>query len=298
MSLYTTSVFAAPLEFAGIEVVIAVLLCVVQIYADFSGCMDIVRGVSQVIGIELEQNFRQPFFAKSAQEFWSRWHITLGGWTKEYIYLPIAMHPKFMKYTRTMKKEGKAWKSSFLKAFCPLVTVWIFTGLWHGTGFDYLIWGLYWCTIMTLGKELKPIGDWMVKKIHLETERTYYQVWWMLRTTMFFAIGRMITATGSALSGWVLIKQIFAEHRLWTLFDGSLYTYGLDQKDFYVALLGMGIMFAVDILHEQGKEIRVTIGRQVFPIRWVIYYVAIMSVIILGMYGPSFDASSFIYGAF
>ncbi|MFI3173443.1 MAG: MBOAT family O-acyltransferase, partial [Eubacteriales bacterium] len=188
--LYTATVFATPKDFAGVEVLIAVILCTIQLYADFSGCMDIVRGISQVLGIELAENFRQPFFAKSAQEFWARWHITLGTWTKDYIYLPIAMNPKFMKCTRTLKKSGKAWLSSFLKAFCPLITVWIFTGLWHGTGIDYLAWGLYWCTIMTLSKELEPLGKKMVGKLRINTEAVYYRKWMSIRTVMFFGIGR------------------------------------------------------------------------------------------------------------
>ena len=132
--LYTSAVFSTPESFAGVEILIAIVLCVFQLYADFSGCMDIVRGISQAMGIELAENFRQPLFAKNAQEFWARWHITLGAWTKEYIYLPIAMNPKFIKKTSKLKKAGKTRQASFLKAFCPLVAVWLFTGLWHGNG--------------------------------------------------------------------------------------------------------------------------------------------------------------------
>ncbi|MFI3214305.1 MAG: MBOAT family O-acyltransferase [Eubacteriales bacterium] len=296
--MYTGIVFANPKQFAGVEMIIAIFLCVVQLYADFSGCMDIVRGISQVLGIELDRNFRQPFFGKSTQEFWARWHMTLGAWTKEYIYLPIAMNPKFLKCTRQMKKVGKGWLASFLKAFVPLVTVWIFTGLWHGTGLDYLLWGFYWCTLMTLSKEAKPLGDKLIKVLHLETERTYYQVWKMIRTSIFFGIGRTIVITGTLTGGCIVWSQVFKEHRLWTLFDGSLYTYGLDQKDFYVAFVGMGLIFVADILHERGVSIRNGIANQVLPIRWLIYYGAIVIVVILGIYGPGYDAASFVYGAF
>lgn len=112
--LYTREVFEEPQSFAGMEIFIAVMLCVVQLYADFSGCMDIVRGVAQIMGIELAENFRQPFFAKSATEFWTRWHMTLSAWTKEYIYLPIAMNSKFLKFTKKLKKKGKTCLSSFV----------------------------------------------------------------------------------------------------------------------------------------------------------------------------------------
>lgn len=296
--IYTGAVFANPAKFAGVEIFIAVILCVAQLYADFSGCMDIVRGISQIIGIDLAQNFRQPFFAKDAQEFWSRWHITLGAWTKDYIYLPIAMNPKFMKYTRTLKKEGKVWKSSFVKAFVPLITVWIFTGLWHGTGFDYLMWGLYWCTLMTLSKELKPFTDKCIKRLKIDDKSAGYQLWRMVRTGMLFAMGRMITVVGVLTGGPYLMKQMVTELRLWTLFDGSLYTYGLEQKDFYVAVVGLGMMLAVDIIHERGIGIREGIAKQALPLRWGVYYLAIIAVVVFGIYGPGFDAASFVYGAF
>ena len=296
--IYTQAVFTSPEQFAGVEIFLAVVLCTIQLYADFSGCMDIVGGISQVMGIKLADNFRQPFFSKSATEFWTRWHISLGAWTKEYIYLPIAMNPKFVKYTKQLKKNGKAWHSSFIKAFVPLIAVWLFTGLWHGTGWDYIVWGLYWCILMTVAKEAKPIGDKIISLLKINTEKTYYQIWQSVRTCMIFAIGRMFTVTGALTGCAVLWKRLFAEHRLWTLFDGSLYSHGLDQKNFYVALLGIVIMLLVDIMHEKGKSIRQSIAAQPLPIRWIIYYGAMFAIVILGMYGPGYDASSFAYGAF
>lgn len=296
--LYTSTVYADPTSFAGVEIVIAALLGVVHIYADFSGCIDIIRGISQIIGVNLEQNFRQPFFAQSAQEFWSRWHMTLGGWTKEYIYLPIAMNSKFLSYLRTVKKEHSPWVASFVKSLTPLVVVWCFTGLWHGTGMDYLLWGLYWCSLMTIAKEAKPLHNWMLETLKIDSERTYYKCWSMIRTTAFFAIGRMITATGETWSLITLFTQLFTEHRLWTFFDDSLFTHGLDFKDFTVALVFMIVMFFVDVLHEKNISIRETLASQILPIRWCVYYGAIMALIIFGMYGPSVNPADFVYGAF
>lgn len=296
--IYTNAVFNAPQKFAGIEIVIAVILCCIQLYADFSGCMDIVGGISEVIGIHLDQNFNQPFFAKSAQEFWARWHMTLGTWTKDYIYLPISMNGKFLKFTRNLKKKGHKWLSSFLKSFVPLIAVWLFTGLWHGTGIDYVIWGLYWCVLMTLSKECAPLFKYFKERLGIDETSKYHQFFCMFRTYILFAIGRTFTVTGSIQGCGILWNRIFFEHRLWTLFDGSLYTYGLDQKDFYVALVGMLLMLFVDIMHEKGIHIRERISGQPLLIRWVIYYSLIFTIIIFGMYGPSFDASGFVYGAF
>lgn len=296
--LYTSAVFAAPEDFAGVEILLAVLLSVLQLYADFSGCMDLVRGISQAVGIELAENFRQPLFARDAQEFWARWHITLGAWSKEYIYLPIAMNPRFARMTNRMKKRGRKWLASFLKAICPLTAVWLFTGLWHGTGVDYLVWGLYWCALMTLSKETAPLLNRLKTFLRVEPKRKAYRVFRSVRTYLLFAAGRTFTVAGGLAGCGLLWRQLFAGSRLWTLFDGTLYTHGLDQKDFYVAFAGIALMLFVDYLHERGISIRERIAGQKLPIRWAFYYGALFSLVVLGIYGPGFDAASFVYGAF
>lgn len=202
--VFTGKVFSSPADFAGIEILLAVLLCTFQLYADFSGCMDIVGGISQAIGIDLAVNFRQPFFSKSAAEFWRRWHMTLGDWTREYIYLPIATNPHFMRWVWKLNQKGKKWLSSFIKSLVPLFTVWIFTGLWHGTGAGYMLWGLYWCVLMTLSTELKPWFEWIITSLKIDTDQYGYQVWKMIRTVLCFAVGRTFTVTGSLSQGFLL----------------------------------------------------------------------------------------------
>lgn len=77
----------------------------IQLYADFSGCMDIVIGASECYGIILPENFRTPFFAKSVQEFWQRWHITLGGWLRDYIMYPVLRSNGMRKLTKRLKSR-------------------------------------------------------------------------------------------------------------------------------------------------------------------------------------------------
>ncbi len=296
--IYTDAVFGNLANYAGVEVFLAVVFSGMQLYADFSGCMDIVIGASQVIGIEMEENFRQPFFAKSATEFWTRWHMTLSGWTKSYIYLPIAMSPKFMKLVRTLKKKKLKWLSSFINSFIPLVSVWIFTGLWHGTGVDYLMWGLYWCAMMTLSNETSFIMKKVGKVLRIDETKNYFRYWQYIRTYAIFVIGKCFTAAGG-LAGFVAIwRSMFAEHRLWVLFDESLFTHGLDRRDFYIAVIGMLIMLLIDLAHEKGAKIREAIAAIPLPVRWCIYITAIVVVAVLAIYGPGFDASGFAYGEY
>lgn len=295
---YTNTIFGNVVNYGGIEVVLAVLLSGIQLYADFSGCMDIVMGISQAMGIELEANFRQPFFSKTASEFWTRWHMTLSAWTKSYIYLPIAMSPKFMKLVKTLKKKNCKWLSSFINSFVPLISVWLFTGLWHGTGTDYILWGMYWCAMMTISKETSFIWNKLGKLLHIDTTKNYFRYWQYIRTYIIFVVGKCFTAAGGLTGFCAIFKSMFSEHKLWVLFDESIFLNGLDRQDFQVAIIGVIVLLLIDLAHEKGAKIRESIAAIPLPIRWCIYLAAIIVVAVLGVYGPGFDAAGFAYGGY
>ncbi len=296
--IYTSAVFSDPASYAGVEIFIAVVFCAFQLYADFSGCMDIVRGISQAIGINLDINFRQPFFSRSAAEFWRRWHITLGEWAKDYLFMPISVNPGFMKWTSKIKKKGRKKWSDFIKLFIPLIVVWLFVGLWHGTGWDYIVWGLYWCVLMLIGLECRPLAERIDNKLGINTEKQCYKVWQMVRTFFFFGIGRMFTVAGGLFGCGLLWRQLFAQARFYVLFDGSLFKHGLDQRDFLIAVIGMIVMILVDVCHERGGHIRQSIRKLPLGFRWVIYLAAMFAIVIFGIYGIGYNATAFVYGAF
>lgn len=296
--IYTGEVFGNLDKHAGAEVFLAVILSGIQLYADFGGCMDIVMGISSAMGIELDRNFNQPFFSRTSSEFWTRWHMTLNAWTKEYIFLPIAMNPKFMKMVRTAKKKHGERLSSFLNSFVPLVTVWIFTGLWHGTGVDYLLWGLYWCLLMTISKETQAIRDKVTSKLRFDQAKWYRCFVQICCTYAMFVVGKCFTAA-NGLPGFIKIFQrMFADINIMGFFNGKAYKSGLDFPDFVVAFIFVLIMLAVDIAHEKKVNIREKIAGWILPARWFVYITAVILIVVFGMYGDEFVASDFIYAGF
>lgn len=297
IALFSNTVFASPGEFAGIEIALAVVLGAVQIYADFSGCMDIVSGTAQMMGISLEQNFNHPFFSKSAAEFWRRWHITLGVWFKDYIYMPIATAPRFMSASVKIRKRLGIRAGQAFGMIFPLMIVWLLTGLWHGTGKDYIVWGLYWGGLIIFSGIFAPEIKKLNAVLHVQTDSFGFRLFQMIRTFGLFCIGRMFTVTGGLRGCITLWGSLFKEHRLWTLFDGSLFTHGLDQKNFYVVMFGILLMWLVSVLQEKSK-LREEIAAFPLPLRWMIYYGAIVFVLIFGIYGGTYNASSFLYTGF
>lgn len=297
LALYTTAVWDVPDYHVGLEMLLAIVLGAVELYADFSGCMDIVCGAAQTMGVTLDENFRHPFFSRNAAEFWRRWHITLGTWFKDYIYMPIAMNPRFMKWAVNVRKKHGNRAGQVVSAAVPLTVVWLLTGLWHGTGMNYVVWGLYWGILIILetvfAKETKQLNA----KLHIDPNRKWFQLFQMVRTFLVFCVGRMLTVTGTLTGFTVLVRQLVAGSGLRAFTQGSLFGFGLDRKNFIVALIGVLLIWMVDILQEH-IQIREWLAKRPLPIRWIVYYAACVILLIFARYGSAYDASTFIYGGF
>jgi D-alanyl-lipoteichoic acid acyltransferase DltB (MBOAT superfamily) len=124
------SVYNASGGNSGVDVLVATYLFVVQIYCDFSGYTDIARGVAKLMGFNLSKNFMTPFYASSPSEYWTRWHISLSSWVKDYVYLPLAL--------RSMRQS-----ESKLSEYRPHLYAMVLMGLWHGAAWTYVLWGVF-----------------------------------------------------------------------------------------------------------------------------------------------------------
>lgn len=124
ISVYVNSVYNNPKEATSLGIIIATCLFAVQIYCDFSGYTDIAIGCSRIMGIKLMKNFDHPYRSTSIKEFWSRWHISLSSWFKDYLYIPLGGN-----------RRGKA------RQLINLFIVFLVSGLWHGAAWTFVVWG-------------------------------------------------------------------------------------------------------------------------------------------------------------
>lgn len=296
-ALFTQKVFGNIADYEGLTIVIALIFSTFQLYMDFSACMDIVRGASQIFGIQLDENFRHPFCSKSAAEFWRRWHITLGTWFKDYVYMPVVTSGFLAKLTSFIKNKWGKDLAKKINASIPLAVVWLLTGLWHGTGWNYVLWGVYWGVLIICSTIFAKQYKKLAEILHIDMTTRGYQRFQVVRTFFVFTVARLITVPGTLEASAITVKQMFYEFNPWIFWDGSLYQMGLDYKDLCVAFLGLLFVQRVSVLQEKGS-VREMIAQKNIVLRWTIYYIAIFSIIILGIYGAGYNASDFIYANF
>ena len=282
----------------GSILLIASVIGAFRLYCDFSGYMDIVVGFCEILGIRLEENFNHPFFSKTVSEFWRRWHITLGAWFKDYVYMPLSVDPCLIRESgKIRKKYGKKAAKNFLQCV-PLAVVWILTGLWHGTGIDYLAWGIYWGTLIILSNLLAPFFRSVKTKLHISDQSRFWHLFQMLRTFCIFTVGLLISIYAGIANIPLCFKQFFLYPRVHSLTDGTLFYYGLGQVDMEIFVICAVALLMIEAAEERGASIRQTVGRWHPVLRWTIYAAAIVFVVLFGIFGPGFSISGFAYAYF
>lgn len=294
MAILVNTVFDNIGNETGAHLLVASCFSVFQLYCDFSGCMDIAGGFSQVLGLRLEANFNHPFFSKSVAEFWRRWHITLGTWFKDYIYMPLVISPRMIRVSQKVRKQCGMRAGRAVMMVIPLAVVWLLTGLWHGTGWNYIVWGAYWGGMIIISNIFAPEMKKLTAFLRINTETGSWKLFQMVRIFCLFMVSRMLTAPGDLRKSGEIFRRILLEFHPEGFFDGSLYTIGLDRPNFILAVVCILVLWSVAMLQERSS-VRERIAGSNIVFRWMIYYIAIFAVLIFGIYGPGYDVASFIY---
>ena len=251
-----------------------------EIYCDFAGYSNIAIGIAKVMGIDIMENFTQPYLSCSISEFWRRWHISLSSWLRDYIYIPLGGN-----------RKGKARK------IINLLIVFAISGLWHGAAWTFVIWGLLHGLYQVFGIILKPARD-KIKEIFKVDENSFsHKLLCIIVTFMLVNIG-WVFFRAPHFEGAIYILKNMWKPSLWVLTDKSLYNLGLSEPDVRLMFAGLLLLLAVDILNYRGIYLREFITRQSLWLRWIIYIAAVVFVVTCGIWGPGYDASTFIYSSF
>lgn len=284
--------------YVGFIPFLGALLYGIQVYIDFSGGMDIAIGISQVLGIEQVENFRQPFNSKSVAEFWQRWHITLGAWMKEYVFYPLALSKGFSKMGKRLRKVFGNKAAKIIPTSIASFIVFFLVGVWHGASWNFVVYGFYQAIFVSTNTLFAGLYAGMRKACHVNDKSASWQIFQILRTVVIVTFGRYLSRATGFMHAFDMWKATFASFNPWVFFDGTMFNLGLSPANFILMIILIVIIFIVDALHERGFRFRENLDQKDIVFRWVVYFLMLFGIIILGVYGSAYDAGNFIYQGF
>lgn len=279
-------VWGAPQDYPG-AICWAVFcgLYAIQLYADFSGYMDIACGCSQMLGIKLDENFETPYFSKSIAEFWRKWHITLGVWFKNYVFYPILRSDWTTSLRRKLKNN--AYCASIVPTVLGLFVVWSLIGLWHGADWSYVVYGLYHGSFVILAVILAPLYDRFHSAFPRIVSSKVYAAWQILRTFVIVVIGYSIFKPADLSR----TCEIWRQCGQGDLHDSIYQLMHLLHHSFGWVIVWIVAIVAVDIWHLNHAKgtLRALVRNWPKPLRWGVYFSAIIIVIFFGLYTSSYN---------
>lgn len=289
-------VFENDANYNGATYLLVIALYTLQIYAEFSGCMDLVCGISSIFGVSIAENFRQPFFSRNINEFWRRWHITLGLWLKDYVFFPVSLSEHFKAVSNFVRSHVKS--SHFVK-FLPsayaLFFVWFCNGFWHGASVKYIVYGLYYYALMMIGQLINPVSDKVLGTLHISRESKGYHLFEVARTWVIVGFGMLIFRSKTLGQAGSMFGGIFTR---FMVACQPLTVEGIDALDYVVLALAVIAMIRVSVLKEKNVNVMQELESKSLPVRWLVYFALIYGIILLGAYGGEFNNTTFIYGEF
>lgn len=300
-ALYVTEVFSTGYDkYSGTALFFGMFMYAVQIYGDFSGGIDIARGAAQMMGIELPNNFERPYFSQSVAEYWRRWHITLGAWMREYVFFPIMLSKPVSGLSKKARKVSAYLAKMVPSVITPFI-VFILIGIWHGASWKYVAFGLYNAIIVASSVALDPVFDKLNKLLKINTEAFSWRVFRIIRTFLILGVSKILVKAPSLTTAIDILRKIFTEADL-NFFkltqESEIFSIGINPANMLVLAFGVFILFVTSCFQESGIHIRESLAKQNLVFRWVIYIIALILILVFGMYGSAYNAADFIYKAY
>lgn len=285
-------------NYSGIIIFLGVFIKGLQVYMDFSGGMDIVIGLAESLGIRLPENFERPYLARTYGEFWRRWHISLGAWFMKYVFYPISLSKAFNKLSKRSKKIlGESRGRALAPCLASFITFFII-GIWHGAAWKYVAYGLWQGFFVAQKAMLQENYENVRNKLRIDQNSNAFIVFQIARTILLVTIGRYFSFAGTLSDAINMLKISAVNPGLQMLNPGVILSLGLSSTDLIIMTLFVIIVFAVDLVNERKISLRDKLYETSTVVRWIVLLAGIFAVLLLGIYGPGYDTSTFVYQRF
>ncbi|MBR5529612.1 MAG: MBOAT family protein [Oscillospiraceae bacterium] len=282
--------------FEGTGFFLLTVFYAVQLYADFTGGIDMAIGLSQSLGIKLPENFIRPYFSKNIAEYWRRWHITLGEWMKSYIFYPISVSQPMLKLSKAARtKLGNFGKR--LPVYVASIATWAVTGIWHGLSPNFLLWGMLNCFVIVVSEELVPLYEKFHNRFPGLKQKKLYGGFEILRMFILMNLIRIVDLFPNVLDYFKRMGSLVTTWNVNILWDGTLLNLGLSPLDYGILGGAIALVFAVSLYQEKKGSVREMLWTKP-ALRYILVFALLLVTVLMGSYGIGYNASNFIYNQF
>ncbi len=250
LALVVNTIYNNDQQYQGAYIWLGTVCFAFQLYTNFSGCMDIVIGISETFGIVLPENFRTPFFAKNISEYWRRWHTTLGVWMKDNVFYPLLRSKMITSLNKALKAKVGKKKAKNITTYVAMFILWLSVGLWHGGEMKYVIGSglLHWFYIV-FGEVTLPFFTWLfADKLHMNLKSRAADAFRVVRTFFLVCIGDLFFRSDNVPHALRMLKESVTVFNPQIFVDGSLLNLGLDIVEWGILLVSLAILIAVSVM--------------------------------------------------
>ena len=282
-------------DYRGGWVLLGMVLYALRLYADFTGGIDMALGVGELFGVTLPENFDRPYLSKNIEEYWTRWHMTMGSWFRDYVFYPLNVSKPFLRWTKGLRSRfGGGFLSRLPLCGATLVT-WLLTGVWHGAGWNYALWGLTNGAVIILSLGLRPLYERFHRRCPGLKAKKAYGVFEILRTFFLMCLIRLWDCYRDPGAVWGAFSSLFTTFNCGAVLSG-LSVLGLTPADGAILLCMAALMLFVSLKKGEGSFRDRYLNA---PAKlWFAAAALLLGCLLLGAYGPGYAAADFIYGQF
>ncbi len=285
-------------NYSGSVILFGVIFYCIQLYCDFSGGIDIIRGIARLFGIDMAENFKRPIFATSLADFWRRWHITLGAWLKDYLFYPITLSKPFIALGKFTRKHIKGKAGKILPTSLATFIVYFVIGIWHGASWKYILFGCWNGVIITASLLLEPYFISLKNKLSIKDNSVFYIILSIIRTNFIVVLGRYITRADGVGAALAMLKKTFCDFSLSALSSGVLMRLGVKASDYWVIVIGVVLIFILELSGELGVRLTERIEKKGAAAAFIMIFATLLFFIVFGIFRGNYIASEFIYKQF
>ena len=284
-------------KYGGGYAFLLIVLYTIELYADFTGGIDIAIGVGEMLGINMQENFKRPFFSTSLAEYWRRWHMTMCSWFRDYLFYPVSTSKFAMKLSKLLRNRKTGKPAAKVPLYLAGFVTWLSTGLWHDVSWNFVTWGLLNYAILMISMELEPAYKGFHDKFSFANTKGY-AAFMMLRTFLLVCCLNLFDCFANVSETLSVFASVFQPEK-WQFGENPFLALGLRSGDWIVLCVACVLIFIVELTEERTKKnARDLMAGLAWPVRILAWNCLLMATLVFGTYGIGYDSAQFIYNRF